>query len=248
LFDDVALASLATSMSTAGVIQPILVRPAGEGRYELIAGERRLRAARLAKLPAIPAIVREADRVTQAQLALIENTHRQDLNPIERAQAYRTLLRDLNLTQADLAERLGEDRSSIANYLRLLDLPPEAQAGVQQGLLTLGHAKVLASIEDPDRANELAAKAVTNGWSVRALEEVLAKVKLEQLPSDSLADKDGLAAHIQEMEKSIARTLGMKVRLKTGRKGSGRMIIRYASLNQFDQLMEKLGIQLDANS
>src|SRR5687767_3746471 len=146
-FDEASIADLAASIKSTGLIQPILVRKAGQ-QYQLIAGERRLRAAKLAGLTTIPAIIRDIDAVTQAQMALIENIQREDLNPIDRAQGYRTLIDQMGLTQAELAGRLGEDRSSIANFLRLLDLSESVKTMVRDGRLSLGHAKLIAGISD----------------------------------------------------------------------------------------------------
>ena len=241
VFDESALTSLATSMAAAGVIQPVVVRQKEDGTFELIAGERRLRAARLAGLETIPAIVREADRVAQAQLALIENTQRQDLNPIERAAAYRTLQSQLGLTQAQLAERLGEDRSGIANYLRLLDLPLKIQDFLQAGRLSLGHAKVLASIEDASQAELIGIRAAEGEWSVRSLENAM---KTE--PELIKARDPATLAHLRETEESISRSIGMKVKLKSAKKGAGKLTIQYSSLKQFDELMERLGVDLSS--
>ena len=146
-FDDASLAELAASIRSSGVIQPLVVKRRPHG-FELIAGERRLRAAKIAGLASVPVVVREVDAVAQAQLALVENVQREDLNPIDRAQGYRSLIDQLNLTQAELAARLGEERSGIANYLRLLDLDPAVQETVRAGTISLGHAKLLAGVAD----------------------------------------------------------------------------------------------------
>ena len=163
-FSDAALSELSDSIKTNGVIQPIVLRRNGD-RYELIAGERRLRATKLANLPTIPAFVRDVDALSQAQMALVENIQREDLNPVDRAAGYRTLIDELGLTQSDLALRLGEERSSIANHLRLLDLTPSVLEQVRDGSLTLGHAKVLAGIADQDEQVRLATLAVGQGLS-----------------------------------------------------------------------------------
>src|SRR5947207_327576 len=148
-FNDAALADLAASFKTNGIIQPVVVRQVADDRYQLVAGERRLRAAKLAGLTTVPAIIRDVDSFKQAQMALVENIHREDLNPLDRAAAYRALVDQLGLTQAELAARLGEDRSSIANHLRLLDLPATVRDDITAGTISLGHAKVLASVSDP---------------------------------------------------------------------------------------------------
>lgn len=241
-FAEGALAELAASLKSTGLVQPIVVRKT-DGGYQLIAGERRLRAAKLAGMTAIPAILRDVDAFTQAQMALVENIHRADLNPIERALAYQALIRQLGLTQAELATRLGEDRSSVTNYIRLLDLAEAVREHIRTGVLTMGHAKVLAGVADVVEQERLANLAVSQALSVRNLE------RLTQAPTQPAAPTSKPTAespHIQELEKSFARQLGMRVQIRTsGSKSKGRVVIHYASLDQFDQLLEKLGIPTD---
>jgi ParB family chromosome partitioning protein len=240
-FNETTLAELAASVKSNGLIQPIIVRKVEDGRYQLVAGERRLRAAKLAGLAAIPAIVREVDAFTQAQLALVENIHREDLNPMERASAYRALIDQLGLTQAELAVRLGEDRSSIANFLRLLDLAEPVKGMVRDGRLSLGHAKILAGVADVLEQERLAKMVLSQELSVRNLERAV------QAPAGATAAKPQAAsAHLQELEKSFARQLGMRVQIRAGaNKSKGRVIIHYASLDQFDALQEKLGLAVE---
>jgi ParB family transcriptional regulator, chromosome partitioning protein len=237
-FNETTLTELAASLKSNGVIQPIIVRKVEDGRYQLVAGERRLRAAKLAGLSAIPSIVREVDSFTQAQLALVENIHREDLNPMERAAAYRALIEQLGLTQAELAARLGEDRSSVANFLRLLDLAEPVKAMIRDGRLTLGHAKILAGVADVLEQERLAKLVLSQDLSVRNLERAV------QSPGGAKAAKPQTSsAHLQELEKSFARQLGMRVQIRAGaNKSKGRVIIHYASLDQFDALQEKLGL------
>ncbi len=238
-FNEGALAELAASLKSNGLIQPVIVRKI-DGRYQLIAGERRLRAARLAGLLAIPAIVRDIDAFSQAQLALVENIHREDLNVMDRAAAYRALMDQLGLTQAELAQRLGEDRSSIANYLRLLDLAEPVKQLVRQGKLSLGHAKILAGVSDILEQERLGNTVVGQELSVRNLERIIQNPAGPPPPPG----KGEPSAHIQELEKSFSRQLGMRVQIRTvARNGKGRLIIHYASLDQFDQLQSRLGIQ-----
>jgi ParB family chromosome partitioning protein len=232
-----AVAELAASIKTSGVIQPIIVRRRADG-YELIAGERRWRASRQAGLATIPAIVRDVDAPTQAQLALIENIQREDLNPIDRAQGYRTLMDQLGLTQAEIAGRLGEERSSIANYLRLLDLADSVRERVRDGQITLGHGKLLAGIADILEQQRLADVIVSQSLSVRNLERLL-QAKPETLRTRAAK---GSAAHLQDLERSLARQLGMRVQVRSGAKGKGRLILHYNSLDQFDDLLQKLGV------
>jgi ParB family chromosome partitioning protein len=242
VMNDATLAELAASLKANGLIQPILVRRQGS-TYELIAGERRLRAARLAGLKTIPAIVRAVDSFTQAQLALVENIQREDLNPIDRANAYRTLVQQLGLTQSELAGRLGEDRSSIANHLRLLELAPDVQSMLRDGRLSLGHAKVLAGVADQAEQVRLAELCVAQGLSVRNLERVINEASPAAAPA--AAEKPAASPHVRQVETSIARQLGLRVQLRSGSKGKGKLIIHYGNLDQFDELMGRLKVKLD---
>jgi ParB family transcriptional regulator, chromosome partitioning protein len=238
-FDEASLANLAESIKSTGLIQPILVRKIGAQQYQLIAGERRLRAAKLAGLEKVPAIIREVDAVGQAQIALIENIQREDLNPIDRAQGYRTLVEQLGLTQAELAGRMGEDRSSIANFLRLLDLAEPVKAMVRNSRLSVGHAKLIAGVEDILEQERLANLVMLQGLSVRNLERV---IKEGKRPSAKPAEAP--SSHIQDLAQSISRQLGLRVQVKTGvKKGNGRLIIHYASLDQFDELLTRLNVR-----
>ena len=237
--NEASIAELAASVKSTGLIQPIIVRKAGEG-YQLIAGERRWRAARLAGLSAIPAIVRDVDSFTQAQMALVENIQREDLNPLDRAESYRALLSQLGLTQAELATRLGEDRSSIANFLRLLDLAEPVRQMIREQKLSMGHAKLLAGVPDILEQERLANLCISQELSVRNLERLL---QAPDAPAPSARTGREGAAHLQDLEQSITRQLGMKVQVKSsGKKGRGRITIHYTSLDQFDQLIEKLGV------
>src|SRR5688572_3887902 len=160
-FDEASLKELAASLKTTGMIQPVVARQADGGGFELIAGERRWRAAKVAGLTTLPVILKKVDPVMQAQMALVENLQRQDLNPIERANAYKALLNNLGLTHAELADRLGEDRSVIGHHIRLLDLAPPVQSMVGDGRLSASHARVLAGVTDPARQIKLAETAVS---------------------------------------------------------------------------------------
>jgi ParB family transcriptional regulator, chromosome partitioning protein len=236
--NDASIAELAASLKTTGLIQPIIVRQVSDG-YQLIAGERRWRAAKVAGLVTIPAIIRDVDAFTQAQMALIENIQREDLNPLDRAESYRALISQLGLTQAELAGRLGEERSSIANYLRLLELAPPVRETIRNGKLSLGHAKLLAGIADPAEQERLAKLVVDQDLSVRKLESLI-----QQAPavSDTPPDKQP-SAHIRDLEQSISRQIGMRAQVKSAKKGKGKLVIHYASLDQFDELMNRLGVQ-----
>jgi ParB family chromosome partitioning protein len=240
-FSEATLEELAASIKSTGLIQPLVVRQEGE-EYQLIAGERRWRAAKLAGLKAVPVLVREVDGFTQAQMALVENIQREDLNPLDRAGAYRTLMDQLGLTQAELAGRLGEDRSSIANHLRLLDLAEPVRAMVSSGELSLGHAKILASVAEPAEQERLAKLVMGQSLSVRNLERVVA-----EQATPKTRNPPAVSPHVANVEKSIARQLGMKAQLKSvPGKGKGKLVLHYASLDQFDELMQRLGVKIDA--
>ena len=239
-FNETSLSELAASLKTSGFIQPLVVRKTAEG-YELIAGQRRWQAAKRAGFTEVPAILRDVDSFTQAQMALVENIQREDLNPIERAQGYRTLMEQLGLTQAELASRMGEDRSSIANFLRLLDLPESVRTLVCDGKLTLGHAKIIAGVGDIIEQQRLAEMVVAQELSVRNLERVV-----QDRPAAAPERKaPGVSAHLADLEKSISGQLGMRVQVRSGSKGRGRLVIHYSTLDQFDDLLLKLGVKAD---
>jgi ParB family chromosome partitioning protein len=235
-FNETALAELAASIQSNGLIQPVLVRPASDGQYELIAGERRWRAAKQAGLTDLPALIRDVDPLTQAQLALIENVQREDLNPMDRAAAYQYLLKTLGLSQNELAGRLGEDRSTLANFVRLMDLTPLVQTLVRDGKLSVGHAKLIAGLPADDQ-QRLADLAVSQGLSVRNLERLVNEPAPRAKPAPS--------AHIKELERSITRQIGLRAQLHSATKGKGRLTLHYTTLDQFDTLLERLGIQLE---
>lgn len=176
-FDEDALYDLAESIKHLGIIQPITVRKIDKNRYQLISGERRLRAARLANLNEIPAFVKDADDDALLELALVENIQRQDLNAIEIANSYQKLLEEFNLTQEELSSRVGKNRATISNYLRILNLPPAIQAAIRYEKITMGHARALASIDDDEDLMNIFKKTIDEGLSVRKVEELVANLK-----------------------------------------------------------------------
>lgn len=258
-FDDDALLGLAESIRQDGVMQPVVVRRAGDG-YELVAGERRLRASRLAGLETIPAILRDVDDRASAELALIENLQRADLNPVERALAFRTLADRYQLTHAQIGERVGMDRASVSNHLRLLDLDDEILAMVGEGRLGFGHARALLGVEDAERRGVLARLAVEDAWSVRALERAAAESGVAEqqavappasgenssrAPTTQQNDTTGQTrarAVLDDMERRLSEHLGTRVTLNTDRSGQkGTLTLEFFSLDQFDGLLERLG-------
>lgn len=238
VFDDEALSALADSIRAAGLMQPIMVRNSSQtGQYEIIAGERRWRAAQLAGLIQLPAIVKELDDKTSAEWALIENLQREDLNPIDKAEAFDRLVVDFDATQKDIAVQLGIDRSSVANFLRLNDLEPFAKDAVRDGRLSMGHAKVLLGIPDVTSCKAIARRCASEQWSVRELERQLknrSKKKNEKpaepTPGEMLMDNLG---------EQLGEHLGTQVSISLGKKkGSGKMTISFYSNEQFEGILE----------
>jgi ParB family chromosome partitioning protein len=240
VWDQQELEGLAESIKTNGVIQPIIVRPAGVG-YQLIAGERRLRAAQLASLTTIPAVVRQASDEQLLELALIENIHRTNLNPIERAKAYQNYLNTFSLTQAEAAQRLGEDRSVIANYLRLLDLPDEIKQMLVDGQLTMGHARAILALPTDELRRKLANRAMAGRLSVREVERLVRKYLTgTSQPKTTTRFKP---PHILDLESTLSSQLGTKVSIETRKNGQrGKIVIEFYSLDEFDRITEKIGL------
>lgn len=242
-FDEASLDQLAHSIKQDGLMQPVIVRPAGSGQYELVAGERRWRAAKKAGLEVIPALVRDLDDRQLAEWAVIENLQREDLDPIDRAEAFLRLIDQFHLTHEQVAERVSVDRSTITNLIRLLDLPAEAQDLVRTGQLTYGHGRALLGITDHELQLKLAHRSVAQGWSVRKIEEAVRKL------NGPVSSRHGAtatrSAHLADLERQISQQLNTKVILKTARKkNAGTLMIDYYDLDQFDALMEKLGVNI----
>jgi ParB family chromosome partitioning protein len=238
-FDPEALAELAESIARNGVIQPIIVRAQADG-YELIAGERRLRAAIQAGLTTIPAIVRQATENQSLELALVENIQRQDLNPIEQAQAYKEFIERLALTQEEAAARLGKKRPSIANILRLLDLPQQIQDAVSRGTLTMGHARALLAL--PDRAEQLrlAARIERDDLSVRQTEQ-LVNDRLRRGRRPTADDAQPRPTHIVDLEGKLREALATRVTILTHiHDDAGRIVVDFFTKDDFQRLLERL--------
>lgn len=239
-WDQEELGHLADSIRANGVIQPILVRPDGDG-FEVIAGERRLRAAKMAGLDHIPALARTASDDELLELALVENIHRADLNPIDRAQAYRNFIETFGLTQTDAASRLGQDRSVVANYLRLLDLPQVLKQMLVDGKLTMGHARAILALPTEELRTRLANRALAGRLSVRQVEQLVKRaLTADKSPAPTPEEKP---ANIRDLEMRLRDFLGTKVEIDMRKRGNrGRIIIEYYSLDDFDRLTEKMGV------
>lgn len=240
-WNEQVLNELAQSIQKNGILQPIIVRPV-DGRYEVIAGERRLRAAQIAGLSSVPVVIRHATDQQMLELALIENIHRSDLNPIERAKAYQNYVGTFNLSQTDAAERLGEDRSVLSNFLRLLDLPQEIKDMLMDGRLSMGHARAILALPTDNLRKILANKALAGRLSVRDVERLVRKFIEDNQKTPP--EKRLKAAHIVDLEKQLQQILGTKVRIEGGRRAhKGRIVIEYYSLDDFERLTERIGLK-----
>ncbi|MBN1510067.1 MAG: ParB/RepB/Spo0J family partition protein [Sedimentisphaerales bacterium] len=234
------LVELADSIKANGVIQPIIVRPF-QGGYQLIAGERRFRAAQMAGLNRIPAIVRQVTDEQLFEWSLVENIHRRDLNPIERAKAYQRYLGAFALTQAEASQRLGEDRSVIANHLRLLDLPEDLRQMLVDGQISTGHARAILSLPSDELRRKLANRAMAGRLSVREVERLVRKYVSQEGKEPPAARAK--PAHIADLEDKLCRHLGTRVHIETRRHGQrGRILIDFDSLDEFDRITEVLGL------
>jgi len=230
-FNDKALRDLAESLKQSGLLQPVVVRRVGEA-YQLVVGERRWRAAKMAGIERIPAVVREASDAQSLELALVENLLREDLNPMEEAEAYQRLLAEFAWTQEDLAQRVARDRSSIANCLRLLKLPDVIQADLRSGRLTMGHARALLSLDSPAEQLRLREEILTHSWSVRATEQGV-QAKRTQPTRRVLRRSAELAA----VEDALRVALATRVRI-VGNERAGRIEVSYSSREELDRLTE----------
>lgn len=234
-FDPETLQELVASILTFGVVQPIIVRPKGDG-YEVVAGERRWRAAKAAGLKTIPSIVRRTSDIESLEMALIENVHRDDLNVIEEAYAYQQLIDDFNITHGELSKKVGRSRSAITNILRLLTLPIEVQAMVREGALSYGHARSLVGLEDNQQIIRLAEKAAREGLSVRQVEEEVRKIQLrKETPHLKRAPKALQPAKFPEIAEQLSDYLSVPVRVIMG-KTKGRIEIEFGSLLDLERI------------
>ena len=240
VWNEQELTELTESIRANGIIQPIIVRPIGTG-FQLIAGERRLRAAEMASMTSIPALVRRASDEQLHEWSLVENIHRVDLNPIERAKAYHEYISTFSLTQADAAERLGEGRSVVANYIRLLDLPHEIKQMLAKNQISMGHARAILALPTDELRRKLANRAMAGRLSVREVERLVRKYLAGTgQVKPTVRSKP---PHILDIENKLAGQLGTKVSIETRKSGQrGRVMIEFYSLDEFDGIMERIGL------
>lgn len=239
IFNDSALNELVASIKEKGVIQPIIVRQSSDSKYELIAGERRWRAARAAGLAHIPSIIKDAAPAESLELALIENIQREDLNPLETAEAFERLIKDFSLTHDDLSKKVGKDRATVTNYLRILKLPLEIKKWIAEGALSIGHAKALLQVPNQRTQAVIAKKVLQSGLSVRETEALCKQGSSPTVPRSRRAvPRD---PQIASLEEKMMHSLGTKVHLKhRSNKKGGKIEIEYYSLEELDRLLEIL--------
>jgi ParB family transcriptional regulator, chromosome partitioning protein len=239
--NEAALEELAESIRASGVVQPVVLRPTANGRFQLVAGERRWHASRRAGKTTIPAVVRQISNEQAMEITIIENLQREDLNPMEQARAFERLSREFTLTQEQMASRTGKDRASIANFIRLLKLPDDVQNSLEAGALSFGHGKVLLALAGfPEHLERAAREIMAKQLSVRQTEELVARLLNPQV-AEQKQEKPAVPVdpNVREAQRSLESSLGIKVEIHD-RKGKGKIILKYGSLEDFDRIVEAL--------
>lgn len=234
-FDQEQLEELADSIKLHGLVQPITVRSLGDGKFQLISGERRYRASKIAKLTSIPAYIRLANDQEMLEFALIENIQRQNLNAMEVAFSYQRLMTECSLTQEELSTRVGKKRSTVANYIRLLKLPPQIQQSVKNEVLTMGHARVFAGIDQLTRQLDLFRKCVNQQWSVRRLEDEARLIGSRPKVNAGIEDPE-----ITKIKSTLSKKIGVKISIKRDSKGKGQIVIPFKSDDQLNDIIDIL--------
>lgn len=240
-FDEQALKELAASIKTYDIIQPVTVSKLPSGRYRLIAGERRFRAAKMAGLKDMPAYIRQANDSELLELALLENLQRQDLNAMEVSLSYKRMMEELSYTQEQVAERMGKERSTVANYIRLLKLPPDIQVAVRNGSLSMGHARALINVDTIDKQLYIFHEILDRELSVRQTEELVRKLYKGE-PAVKNARKAGLPPAYKKIEDNLASHFSTRVKMQHNKKGHGSITLEYYSLEELNKLLDQFGV------
>jgi ParB family transcriptional regulator, chromosome partitioning protein len=237
-FDEQALVDLANSIKKLGIVQPLTVRETGTGRYQLIAGERRLRAARLAGLTHVPAYIRTADDQAMLELALVENIQREDLDAVEVAISFQRLIEECRLTQEQLSDRVGKQRSTVTNYLRLLKLPAEIQLGIRNKHLMMGHARTLVNIDDPKKQINIYYKIVDGELSVRQAEDLVRQLQTEKVKDEDKAEKKKrLNSDFVQLSDHLKKIFSTNVNFRINEKGKGKIVIAFESPEEMERIL-----------
>ena len=239
-----SLKELADSIRASGVVQPVILRPGANGRFQLVAGERRWLASKRAGKTSIPAVIRQVSNEQAMEITIIENLQREDLNPMEQARAFGRLSREFNLTQEQIAVRTGKDRASVANFIRLLKLPQQAQEALENGTISFGHGKVLLALAGfPGNLEQAVQDVVGKQLSVRQTEELVAKLLNPESPERKAGTKPTAQdPNVRAAQRTLERSLGIKVEIQD-RKGKGKIVLKYASLEDFDRIVEALAVK-----
>jgi ParB family transcriptional regulator, chromosome partitioning protein len=243
-FDETAMQELAASIKLHDIIQPVTLSKLPTGKYRLITGERRVRASKIAGLKDIPAYVRQANDLQLLELALLENLQREDLNAMEISLSYKRMMDELNYTQEQVSERMGKERSTVANYIRLLKLPPDIQVAVRNNEITMGHARALINVDTVDKQLYLFREIRSKGMSVRQTEELVRKLYKSHAPvKDSV--KPTLPETFKKIEDNLASHFSTRVKLNHSKKGSGSISIEYYSLQELNKLLDQFGVPVN---
>jgi len=237
-FDAQALEELAASIRQVGIVQPLTVRETGDGRFQLIAGERRLRAARMAGLTHVPAYIRTADDTAMLEMALVENIQREDLDAVEVAISYQRLIEECSLTQEQLSDRVGKQRSTVSNYLRLLRLPAEIQLGIRNKNLSMGHARTLVNIEDPQKQINVFYHIIEEDLSVRATEDLVRHIQTEASKDPLKTDKrKKITREYEELSDQLTKLFGAEVQFRINEKGRGKIVIPFGNSDEMERII-----------
>jgi ParB family chromosome partitioning protein len=241
-FDETALNELATSIKLHDIVQPITVSQTANGKYRLISGERRWRAAKLAGLKDVPAYIRQANDQELLELALLENLQREDLNAVEIALSYKRMMEELNYTQEQVAERMGKERSTVANYIRLLKLPPDIQVAVRRGEISMGHARALINVDTVDKQLYIYNEIRNRGLSVRQTEELVRKMYKTGNNAVKESVKPTLPPAYKKIEDNLASHFSTKVKLNYNKNGHGSISIEYYSIQELNKILDQIGV------
>ena len=243
-FDEVSMSELAASIKLHDIVQPLTLTRLASGKYQLIAGERRYRAALIAGLKDIPAYIRQANDSELLELALLENLQREDLNAIEIALSYKRMMDELHYTQEQVSERMGKERSTVTNYIRLLKLPPNIQLAVRQGVMSMGHARALISIDTVDKQLYVFKEIKDKELSVRQTEELVRKLYKSEGDAVKSSSKSALPAAYKRIEDTLASYFGTKVKLAHNQKGFGSITVEYYSLEELNKILDQMNIEV----
>ena len=244
-FDEVALSELAASLKMHDIIQPITVMKMTGGKYKIVAGERRYRAAKIAGLADIPVYIRETSTSQTLELALLENLQREDLNAIEIALSYRQLMEELDYTQEQLAERMGKERSTVTNYLRLLKLPPDIQAAVRNAAISMGHARALINVDMVDKQLYIFNEIKSKQLSVRQTEDLVRKIYTQGKEPVNISTKSTLPPSLKKIEDNLASHFSTKVKMTHNKKGTGSITFDYFSIEELSSLLDRMQVSVD---